>query len=297
MVLGGEPINWSHIGILTRSYARNAIRSGGGLVFLLTFIVVGLLIASVILDPISELGGMAASFGGNVSMHGVIDAIRPIVAWWIDADGAHDPRVSHLLIDRPALLSGIMIVFMAFIPVTACLAGFNQTSGDIASRGLRYLVIRTERVNIVLSRFLGVLLFTGVVTLILVALIALYIGAKFGFYGAGELILWSLQLWIAIVIFSAPYLALCAWISAAFDSAGASLVMTLLISVLSFSFINAMQAFVANSGWMDKITPWGWKYDLVHPSAGAVLLAVAVLLTASAALLYLGVRTFQKRDL
>ncbi len=49
--------------------------------------------------------------------------------------------------------------------------------------------------------------------------------------------------------------------------------------------------------WLDRLTPWGWMYDLLHPSGSQMALAIVVMLAFSTVLALLALRHFLKRDL
>ena len=55
--------------------------------------------------------------------------------------------------------------------------------------------------------------------------------------------------------------------------------------------------FRGEADWLDRLTPWGWKYDLLHPDFGKVALAAAVMLGFFLLFAFLGTRHFLKRDL
>ncbi|MEZ4368864.1 MAG: hypothetical protein R2939_21680 [Kofleriaceae bacterium] len=137
-------------------------------------------------------------------------------------DFAVDPapgQLDYLTRDNPALVSAILVLLFLVTPLLSCMGGFNQTSGDIASKGLRFLLIRTERPNIFLGRFLGTFLFSAVVYLMLFAILALYMAAKINVHPTGDMMMWLGQGYVRLLIFSLPYVALCAWISCAIDLA------------------------------------------------------------------------------
>ena len=49
--------------------------------------------------------------------------------------------------------------------------------------------------------------------------------------------------------------------------------------------------------WLERLLPWGWKYELLSRDAGRRLLASVVMLGFAAAFLWLGGRHFRRRDL
>jgi hypothetical protein len=293
-----ESVHWGHVAILARSDARNAMRSGAGVVFLVMALFVGLGIASAMLEPVrlgqSHAGGPATDDLLTTSLA----FARPVVAWWIDAGDGAAPQVAFLLVSRPALLSCILLIFHSFIPFLGILAGFNQTAGDIGAKSLRYLLFRTERVNIVVSRLLGTFLFTSAVELVLALSFALMVGFTVDLYTPLDLALWALHGWLAMVLLTLPYLCLCAWVSAANESAGVSLVLSLLLTGFVGVLINIFQGMVQGGApWLDRLTPWGWRHDLLHPEAGRAALAALMMLAFSALFTTLALRTFGRRDL
>jgi hypothetical protein len=294
----GESIRWDHVAILTRSNARNAMRSGAGLVFLVVALFVGLGIASAMLEPVRLVQSHTEGPATEDLLAKSLEFARPVLAWWIDAEDDAAPQVDFLLTDRPALLSCILLVFLSFVPFLGVLAGFNQTAGDIGARSMRYLLFRTERVNIVVSRLLGTFLFASAVELLLALSFAVSIGFTVDLYTPLDLALWALHGWLAMVLVTLPYLCLCAWVSAANESAGVSLVLSLLLTGFVGVLINIFQGMVQGGApWLDRLTPWGWRHDLLHPEAGRAALAALMMLAFSALFTTLALRTFGRRDL
>ena len=218
-----------------------------------------------------------------------------VVEW---VTGAEEEDAEYLLRDNPALLSVILLIFLIVFPYIACVAGFNQTSGDIATRGLRYLLLRTERPNIFFGRFLGTLGFTALSIGIVVVILGLYIGFKFKIYGFGEMATWLTQGWVAAIFIVLPYLALSAWVSGLIDSPFGSLALCLLLTGFPVIFLKLVDlAIKGDQGWLDRLTPWGWKYELLSGDVPTRLTAYGAMLAFTALFLFLGMRSFAKRDL
>ncbi|MCH2060221.1 MAG: ABC transporter permease subunit [Verrucomicrobiales bacterium] len=302
------PRAWSpqHVWIIALYSMRFALRSGGGLMFLLIFLTVGLSIASLFIAPLEELVKMDGPDGMSASELSITilesDMVADAVEWITSSDSTQS---EYLLKDNPALLSAILLILLIAVPFTTCFGAFNQTSGDIASRGLRYLLLRTERSNIFLGRFLGVLLFTIVSVIGTMLVILLYVQFKVGAYPGMDLWLWGFQGLTAVFFLSLPYIALCAWISCMLDSPFGSLAICLLISgfslailyMLKLALVSSMQVDPENLGWLVKTVPWGWKYELLHGALTARITAILAMLGFTAAFLFLGLRHFKKRDL
>ena len=150
---------------------------------------------------------------------------------------------TFLVTDRPALLSAILLILIFGMPLTVPLVAFNQVSGDVQSRGLRYLLVRTERANIFFGRFLGTAIFTIAVTAFLVATITLYLGLRIQIYPGGVLAAWGLRGVLVLAVLVLPYIALCSWVSASIDSPFLSLLTTSLVigAVPLFAWIASMK--------------------------------------------------------
>lgn len=309
---GGAAGMWTglkaaHVNLVARFASKFALRTGGGIVFLLLVVLTGLTVAGIFISPVESIIEQedfqreARAAGQDLTAAKVIDEItksdqfRTVIRWMAGGD---EKETDYLLHENPALLSAFFIVLLMLFPYLACFGGFNQTSGDIQNRGLRYLLLRTERANIFFGRFAGTALFTLIYTAVLVVLLLLYVGFKLNIYSWGALASWGAQGLVALFFTALPYIALCAWLSAAIDSPFGSLVLTLLITTFSWGLIRAAAVplrFDSDVG--VKFLPWGWKYELLSGDPGTRLLAVGVMLGFTALLLVLGLRTFHKRDL
>jgi len=312
----GQPVEWSHVGILTTTYSRYAVRGGSGLVFLLVFLLVGLSVAGFLIDPVKQrvkdVQRKGKQFNQDIEDEDVVKNLatfmRPVVAWWVGADEQQDrfrvkkkdPFVEHLVVDRSPILSAYLLVILAFIPFTTCLGAFNQLSGDIGTKGLRYLLLRTERINVIVARFLGTVLFTMIIMAFVMGVVVFYIAVTFESQGVGTLLGWGFHGWLALVLFSLPYVCLCTLLSASMDSPIATLVLCLLATgfpILFLKYAGIIAGGGGKYGWLERLTPWGWKYELLHPHLSKMMASAGVMVGFSALLWLAAVRLFLKRDL
>jgi ABC-type transport system involved in multi-copper enzyme maturation permease subunit len=214
-----------------------------------------------------------------------------------DAASGFDRWTGFLLVKRPALLSAIFLILFFGMPFVVTYLAFNQLSGDVQSRGLRYLLLKTERGNIYFGRFLGTIMFSTLVMAFLIAVITFYLGMKLRIYPAMSLIGWSLYGFLALSLLMLPYIALCTIISACIDS-----------PMLSFVVVNLIipgviiMAAVGGIAWaplkhINYLLPWGWQNHLLHPSPIHLLTALLGCLVYTAIFLIPGYYIFEKRDL
>ena len=282
---------------------RFAMRTGGGIVFILVLLTLGFSIASIFISPVEALMERVDVDPAEIYKQiSTSDMVRGAVGW---ITGGNDFQTEYLMKEKPALMSAILLFLVMFIPYTTCLGAFNQTAGDIGNRGFRYLLLRTERKHIYFGRFLGSMLFTLISCVFTMAVVALYLQFKVRIYSGLDIWAWSLQGFVAILALSLPYTALCAWFSAMLDSAFGALAIVLTVVGLSVLLLSVLQPmlvplFHMKSGdlsWLQRLTPWGWKYELLSGEITTRLLAYLAMLGFTALFLWLGLRTFEKRDL
>jgi ABC-type transport system involved in multi-copper enzyme maturation permease subunit len=183
------------------------------------------------------------------------------------------------------------------MPFVISFLAFNQLSGDMQTRGLRYLLLRTERSNIYFGRFLGTAVFSTVVTAVLIITIVLYLGIKTRLYPASDLAIWAAHGFAALAVLMLPYIALCSLVSASVTSPFLSLVLAKLViaGVLLLAIVGRFAWEPAK--YIKYALPWGWQNHLLHPDVSHCLGALLACLVYTAVFLLWGYRRFEKRDL
>jgi ABC-type transport system involved in multi-copper enzyme maturation permease subunit len=189
------------------------------------------------------------------------------------------------------------MIMMFSMPFLACLGAFNQLAGDIQYKGLRYLLLRTERANIFLGRFIGTILFTMAILALLMIVIFLYLVFKADFYAPLQVAGWLLYGYVALCLFALPYVALCSWISGATDSPFLSLILCEIIAIFPIVFVALATNIHKSLEYVGWIMPWPFKYHLMSPNPVHVTGAAGAMLGFTALFLFLGLRQFQRRDL
>jgi ABC-type transport system involved in multi-copper enzyme maturation permease subunit len=323
-----------HIRLIASNWTFHAVRGGAGLSFLLLALLFGLSVAHIIITPIelavSQMKKQGISQDDKAAMDKVLDVARPIVRWAVggkllneNTDKKSQPPIGvfpllpgkpvgdpdpppkteydrwagYLLDDRPAVLSVIFLVLIFGTPFLIPVIGFNQISGDVQSRGLRYLLTRTERGSIYTGRFLGTALFTAAVMLFVMATIVFYVAMKMRIYSTGPLILWGVYGFASMAMVSLPYIALCSCISAMIDSPFLSMVVSnlIILGIPLAAFLGGMWQDLVK--YVNYLLPWGIQNYLLHPSAlyaGGAFFACAGY---TAFFFLLGYFHFRRRDL
>lgn len=301
-------IRQAHLQLIAGHSVKHGIRSGSGLVAIFMTLVTGLILASVVISPLEAFQAEQNRFEQQMSqlsdaqrteiqdeINGKVKKIASkAINWAIDPS---EEQLKFLSEDHPVVISAFLVLLVLFTPFLVALAGSNQTSNDIDSKGLRFLLIRTERPNIFLGRFIGTYLFTAVVFALLFAILGVYMAAKIHLHSPGEMITWLALGYLRIMLFALPYMALCAWVSCMIESAFGSLMIALMIIYFYPALIALGKGINSAVGYLQYATPWGWKWMLLAPVGGSFFLGIGVMLAFTAALLFLGNRYFAKRDL
>ncbi len=324
-------LNARHIWLISLHWSRHAVRSGAGLVYLMIALVFGLSVAHMVIMPVEQLMTAQQRQAGKTDPEAIRKTIisvgQPITRFVLGArsmeelvrenDVPEQPSrenaapagparedlarlnrwASFLLEDKPALLSAIFLVLVFGMPFAISFLAFNQVTGDIQSHGLRYLLLRTERGNIYLGRFLGTAAFSTAVMGVLIATITLYLGLRIRIYPAVALAGWAVYGFFALAILMLPYIAMCSILSASVDSPFLSLVLAKLMigGVLLVAVVGGLKwepmKFVAYA------LPWAWQNHLLHPDLSHWLGAGLACLLYTAVFVTLGYARFETRDL
>ena len=297
---GGFHIRTEHLKLIATSHVRNSLRGAAGVIFLILSMLVGLILAAIAVFPVEAAMKFSEKIGGQQETAAqVFD--KAIHKWGpsvLDTVVGASPGQAHYLLDnKPALISLFLVLLVIFLPFFAALGGFNQTAGDIGSKGLRYLLLRTERSNIFLGRLIGTYVFTLTVITVIVAVVGLYVMLKVRFYPATDVAGWMFRGWIACAIFAMPWVALYAWISAAVPMPFLSLLVGAGGLIFWIAIVAIMRGKAEWIGYAAYATPWGYKWWLFDPSAGKVILGVVVMLAFTGLFTFLGLRTFHRRDM
>ena len=299
-------IRSNHLKLVAQHSVRHGIRGGAGLISIFITLLLGLTLAGVMIAPLDGLDQQLDQLGSTMTADQRTEAVAKVHAEVIRLAGrainwVMEPRaeqLSYLTQDKPAMISAILVMLFLVTPLLTCLGSFNQTSGDIGSKGLRFLLIRTERPNIFLGRFIGTFLFIAAVNLLLFAILMIYTAVKVKVHPAGDQVLWLAQGYFRMLVFALPYVAVCAWVSCSMGSSFGSLAVSASLVYIVPFFIGRLAAALSDSiSYGQFITPWGFKYWLLEPAGPRLFGGIAVMLAFTAVFLVLGMRHFGKRDL
>jgi ABC-2 type transport system permease protein len=182
----------------------------------------------------------------------------------------------------------VLITFKAtlfFLPAYVALMGFDQLSGDVANRSIRYLAIRAGRVSILLGKALSqATLLLGLVMAVDFGMFAYAKITNPGFQtstlGAG-----LLKFWLAAIVFSSAYIALTSLCSALARSPAVSLLLNLL-ALIGFWLLDVIGATDPSRAMLRYLSPYHYSSALLHPNFATFAAGVGTY--AAFALIFLG---------
>lgn len=310
-------IRKAHLNLVAMHSVRHGVRGGAGLIAIFMILVCGLTIAQCVVTPLEMIERERDQFQSQLEKSGldaqskaeimaqrgnmdekINDEVNKIARKGLDfVLSPTSEQADYLTKDHPAMISVFVLMLIMFTPFLTCLAGFNQTSSDIDSKGLRFLLIRTERSNILLGRLIGTYVFSALIFLLLFAIMTVYMVAKVKVHPAGDMVTWMIGGYFRVMLFSMPYMALCAWISCAIESSFGSLTISALCSYFLVLMVKIGSSINDKVEYLQYLTPWGYKLWLFEPMGPKFFAGVAAMLGFTALFTFLGNSYFGKRDL
>ncbi len=225
-----------------------------------------------------------------------------------------DPALLDFLVQFPL---GILVTFkltLVFLPAYIAIIGFDQLSGELGPKSIRYLTVRARRSSILIGKYLAQETVLLALTFVIDLGLLIYARVKLEGFTTGTL-LWQLgRLVLASMVFSLAYAALTSLCSAVFRQPVVSLVMNflflppiwLLAKVPGLIWIEDVRGIgsapvehVVKSRWayLRYGSPWAYVDDLLHPELGRLAVSVGAHLAYAALFLGIAYAVLRRRDL
>ncbi|MBK7860235.1 MAG: ABC transporter permease subunit [Archangiaceae bacterium] len=315
------------VGIIWRGELARSLRSGRAVVLLLLF----LLFTSLVLGVFALLSyGVSTNqekkFDDEIANSPYKDDLDPkkvaeqkakqsdetgsgfkklvINALFADDDTA----LAEMLLALPFMLLVVFKLNLIFLPLFISLMGFDQISGEMSTRSIRYLVVRVRRSSLVVGKFLAQSSVLALLTFVAVGLMVLVPAIFDKKFGAGAAFGSFAKLWVVSLVFSLAYMALASMCSAMFRQPAVSLAvnMILLFVIWAIALVGnifqlpghvasamSLSSYKSESvvAYLRYLSVWNYSADLIHPqwqrfsSAGAAHLGFAMIFLAGSYLI------------
>jgi ABC-type transport system involved in multi-copper enzyme maturation permease subunit len=214
-----------------RGELARALRSGRAIALVLVFVMAEALLLTVV-GLLTSSGGQAAGVGASPE---ALNQKKSLLMLFTNNSEATVDSLAHL----PGLL---LIAFSAttlFAPLLIALMGFDQISGEVAPKSMRYLIVRARRNSIILGKYLTqATMLTAILTLCVITIVgaAKYLNADFTWPDALK---WGVKLTVAISVIGVSYAALTTLCSCIANNGALSLFLNF-ITLFVFWFISLL---------------------------------------------------------
>ncbi len=210
-----------------------------------------------------------------------------------------DPAMMEALAQVPLVVLVVFKVTLFFLPLYVALMGFDQVSGEVGPRAIRYLTVRARRSSLLLGKFLSQA--TVLLGLVLIIDLAIFLYAAFTTpdFALASFALNLLKFWLAAMVFSLAYLALTTFCSTLFRAPALSLLFNIFM-LFGFWLVNLVGGLATEKspvGYVRYLSPSHYANNLLHP--GLAEFATSSVAYAVFALLFLGgaLIVLRERDL
>ncbi|SDF14634.1 MULTISPECIES: ABC transporter permease [Myxococcus] len=248
---------------------RRAVRSGRTVVLLglysmfsaLVLLVVGWLAGEVRSAVAKQLEGAGADASASVQLN---EEMRKGVLGFLTSN---DSAMIEALAQVPLEVLIVFKITLFFLPAYIALMGFDQISGEVGPRSMRYLTVRARRSSVLLGKFLTQA--TLLLGLVLIIDLAIFIYARVANpdFSFPAVALNLLKFWLAAIVFSLAYVALTTLCSSLFRSPAVSLVFNFILLFVFWLMdtIGRASGDTGNLRFLRYLSPSYYAGDLLHP--------------------------------
>jgi ABC-2 type transport system permease protein len=225
---------------------------------------------------------------------------------------ADDEAMAEALMVIPLVLLVVFKTGLRFLPLFAGVMGFDQVSGEVGPRSIRYLAVRSRRSSVLIGKFLAQATLLAALMLIIDTGLCLYVRFTQPDISTQQMLLTLGRFWASAVVFSLAYLALTSLCSTLFRQPAVSLV-TNVIALFAIWLLAFVGGFFRLPGADDSIglgaqvtsplaylryaSVWHYSSDLLHPKLPQFGVAVFAHLGFTALFLGCAYLVLRRRDL
>jgi ABC-type transport system involved in multi-copper enzyme maturation permease subunit len=256
------------ITVIWGAETHRAIRSGRVVVLLglySLFSVLVLLIVGAIANAINAqvAARMAETGNSEVATAAIATEMKK---GFIGVLAGNDAAMMEALSQVPLVVLVVFKVTLFFLPAYIALMGFDQISGEVGPRSIRYITVRSRRASLLMGKFLvQASLLVGLVLIIDLG-IFIYAGLTNPDFTFAALTMNLLKFWLAAIVFSLAYVALTTLCSSLFRLPAVSLIFNI-IMLFVFWVMDVIGGALSEKGgkFLRYLSPSYYSGDLLHP--------------------------------
>jgi ABC-2 type transport system permease protein len=303
------------IGVVARAELGRSARSGRVIVLLALYAAFSTLVLLVIgffsqaIDRTVRAQLDQAGADPEAARQAFEQARTGVLGFFFGADEAMVEAFGQI----PLVVLLVFKVALFFLPLYVALLGFDQVSGEVGPRSLRYLAVRARRSSLLMGKYLANAALLTALVLVVNLGVFLYARATHEEFGAALMALTLIKFWLAAVVFSLAYLAITTFSSTLFRTPAVSLVFNVLL-LFGFWLVGMVARFgiertfgedglpgpdriVSGLGYLRYFTPAHYADDLLHPHAAAFATSAAAYAAFAVLFLVASWRVLEARDI
>ncbi len=280
---------------------RRALKSGRAIVLLGLYsmfsALVLLIVGFVTRELQSQVNAKLAESGADaeVATRAAEEMHRGVLGFL----ASNDPAMMEALAKVPIVVLVVFKITLFFLPAYIALMGFDQVSGEVGPRSMRYLTVRARRSSVLLGKFLSQA--TLLVGLVLVIDLAIFIYARIinADFAFADLVLNLLKFWCATIVFSLAYISLTTLCSSLFRTPAVSLVFNFSL-LFVFWLMDSVGRAVSDESpvrFLRYLSPSYYSVNLLHPRLAEFAISGAAYAAFAAAFLFGAYGVLRTRDL
>ncbi|RKH50914.1 ABC transporter permease [Corallococcus sp. AB049A] len=280
---------------------RRAVRSGRAIVLLGLYSMFSALVLLVVGFVTRELqsqlnaGLPGSTMDPDMAAQAADQMHRGVLGFLTSNDSAMMEALAHV----PIVVLIVYKITLFFLPAYIALMGFDQVSGEVGPRSMRYLTVRARRSSVLLGKFLSQA--TLLVGLVLIIDLAIFIYARIlnADFAFGVLVLNLLKFWSATIVFSLAYVALTSFCSSLFRNPAVSLVFNFILLFVFWLMDSVGQAVSEQNvlRFLRYLSPSHYSGNLLHPKLAEFATSGAAYAAFAAVFLFGAYGVLRARDL
>ena len=278
---------------------KSALRSVKGIVLLALYALASLASGAVVVTiqakiakmVDSQMGQMASQMSADQVAQAKHKAYLDLVTRFVG-----DEKQAAYLISIPVIVFFFFWVSRTFLPLLIALMSYDQIDGEIQTRGLRFVLLRSRRGSVVVGKLMSnMALFLGITVLTNVALLV-FATLRVPDFSLAESFPPLLRFWLLTLPLGLCFVALMSWFSSMFRSPYLALIIGLLAMFVA-GILGWVAGHVDAIHWLKWAIPFTYNDFLTSHTVGRQLIGAGAYLGFALLFTLLSYVTLRRKDL
>jgi len=274
---------------------RRGVRSAKALVLLILFALASTLVCAgyVVVSKKAETALAQAAGGTEIPSETKEQMKKEGVKYFFSDD---EQQTVDWLVDVPVVVLLFFKMTLLFLPLLALLIGFDQVSGELQSRSIRFASLRARRGSLLAGKLLSqAVLLLGLTAVVNAGLFVFAVATEKDL-AVGSMLFGMIRLWLLALVYTAAYLGLAALCSSLFRTPIYSL-LTGLCALFGFWLLAVLPRIWDSLKFLSYATPSFYERGLMSPEVWPALGSVGAFLGFAGLFIGMAYLALRGRDL